>query len=195
MILTIDEATERIAAGGVVGVPTDTVYGLACDPRSATAVDRIYAVKRRPADLELSLLGASLDDLAAYGAVDHLARALAEAFWPGALSLIVPARGEAGLAIPRRGTTISLRVPDHDTLRELARRTGPLATTSANRHGEPAARTAAECEAAVGAEVDGVVEGLPGVGLGSTIIDLTEAPPRMLRSGPIPAEALRPYLG
>lgn len=195
MILTIDEATERIAAGGVVGVPTDTVYGLACDPRSATAVDRIYAVKRRPADLELSLLGASLDDLAAYGAVDYLARALAEAFWPGALSLIVPARGEAGLAIPRRGTTISLRVPDHDTLRELARRTGPLATTSANRHGEPAARTAAECEAAVGAEVDGVVEGLPGVGLGSTIIDLTEAPPRMLRSGPIPAEALRPYLG
>lgn len=195
MILSIDEAAERIAAGGVVGVPTDTVYGLACDPRSAAAVERIYAVKRRPAGMELSLLGATLDDLAAYGAVDRRARSLAEAFWPGPLSLIVPARLEAGLAVPRRGTTISLRVPDHETLRELARRTGPLATTSANRHGEPAARTAAECAAAVGADVDGIVEGVPGAGLGSTIIDLTEAPPRMLRSGPITAEALRPYLG
>ena len=195
MILSIDEAAGRIAAGGVVAVPTDTVYGLACDPRSADAVDRIYAIKLRPADMELSLLGAGLDDLAACGALDDRARALAAAFWPGALSLIVPARREAGLAVPRRGTTISLRVPDHETLRALARRTGPLATTSANRHGEPAARMAADCEAAVGSDVDGVVDGLPGAGLASTIIDLTEAPPRMLRSGPITAEALRPYLG
>jgi L-threonylcarbamoyladenylate synthase len=195
VILTIEAAAERIAAGGVVGVPTDTVYGLACDPRSATAVDRVYAIKRRPADMELSLLGAALDDLEQCGVLDERARSLAAAFWPGALSIIVPARPGAGLAVPRLARTISLRVPDEDTLRELLAHTGPLATTSANRHGEPAACSAAECEAAVGPDIDGVVEGRPGGGLGSTIIDLTEAPPRMLRPGPISAEALRPYLG
>jgi tRNA threonylcarbamoyl adenosine modification protein (Sua5/YciO/YrdC/YwlC family) len=195
VIVAVDEAAERISAGGVVGVPTDTVYGLACDPRAPAAVERVYAIKQRPAELELSLLGASLDDLAACGALDGRARALAEAFWPGALSIIVPARPDAGLAVPRRGDTVSVRIPAHDVLLELLARTGPLATTSANRHGEPAARTAAECEAAVGADVDGILDGKPGAGLGSTIIDLTEAPPRMVRLGPIRAEALRPYLG
>jgi L-threonylcarbamoyladenylate synthase len=195
VIVSLDEAAERIAAGGVVGVPTDTVYGLACDPRSAAAADRIYAIKQRPPDMELSLLGATLEDLELCGDMSPLARSLAAEFWPGGLSIIVPVRRDARLAVPRRGSTISLRVPAHSLLRQLAARTGPLATTSANRHGRPAALTAAECEAALGGGIGGVLDGGPAGGLGSTIIDLTEAPPRLLRLGPISAEALRPYLG
>jgi L-threonylcarbamoyladenylate synthase len=195
VIVSVEDAATRIAAGGVVAVPTDTVYGLACDPRCAPAVDRIYAIKQRPAGMELSLLGATLEDLERCGHMDGRARSLAAAFWPGGLSIIVPVRLDAGLAIPRRTATISLRIPAHPLLRELTAQTGPLATTSANRHGFDAAVTAADCEATLGDEVDGVIDGGPAAGLGSTIIDLTEAPPRLLRLGPISAEALRPHIG
>ncbi|HET9051326.1 MAG TPA: L-threonylcarbamoyladenylate synthase [Candidatus Dormibacteraeota bacterium] len=195
MILSCSEAADRIAAGGVVAIATDTVYGLVCDPRSAGAVDRIYAVKRRPGALELGLLGATAEDLGRCGAMDARARALAAALWPGALSIIVPVRPDAGLAVPRAGRTVSLRVPAGAVARELLGRTGPLASTSANRHGEPAATTAAECVAALGDEIDGVLDGGRSAGEGSTIIDLTGDPPRLLRAGPISADVLAAHLG
>lgn len=195
MILDAADAARCVAAGGVIGIPTDTVYGLACDPRNADAVERIYAIKRRPAGMELSLLGSTVEDLAACGEMGERARRLAAAFWPGALSVIVPVRTEAGLAVPRAGTTISLRVPAHPGLLELLRSTGVLATTSANRHGRPAAVDAAGCEADLGGDVDGVVDGGASAGRGSTIIDLTTAVPCLLRTGPVSADALRPHLG
>ncbi len=192
--MTLDTAVAAIAHGGVIAIPTDTVFGLACDPASAAAVDRIYAIKRRPAGLELTLLGATIADIEEDVELSPAARTLAGAFWPGALSIICELRTRRW-AIPRTGTTLSVRVPDHPIALELLRRTGPLATTSANRHGAPAATTAAEVTASLGDEVDGVVDGGHCGGLASTIIDCTSDTPRVLREGPISAAVLRSLLG
>ena len=192
--MTLEAAVAAIANGGVVAMPTDTVFGLACDPANAAAVDRIYAIKQRPAGLELTLLSASIADIEEDVELDPAVRALAGAYWPGALSIICRLRTRRW-AIPRTGTTLSVRVPDHPIALELLRRTGPLATTSANRHGEPAATTAVEVTAALGGELDAVVEGGHCGGLASTIIDCTSNTPRVLREGPISAAALRSLLG
>ncbi len=192
--MTLHAAVAAIARGGVIAMPTDTVFGLACDPASAAAVDRIYAIKRRPAGLELTLLSASIDEIERDVELSATARALAQAYWPGALSIICTLRARRW-AIPRTGTTLSVRLPDHPVALDLLRRTGPLASTSANRHGEPPATTAAEVAAALGDEVDAVVEGGPCGGLASTIIDCTSNTPHVLREGPITIAALRSLLG
>lgn len=192
--MTLDAAVAAIARGGVIAIPTDTVFGLACDPASTAAVDRIYAIKQRPADLELTLLSASIADIEEDVELDPVARTLAAAYWPGALSIICRLRARRW-AIPRNGATLSVRIPDHPIALEVLRRTGPLATTSANRHGEPAATTAAQVTAALGVEIDAVVDGGDCGGLASTIIDCTSITPHVLREGPIPAAALRSLLG
>lgn len=190
----VDRIAAVIARGGVVAIPTDTVYGLACHPDSPDAADRIHALKRRPPGMELSLLGAAAEDLERFGALTPTARRLAADFWPGALSLIVPVRSPRHPAAPRQGDTIMLRVPAHPLTRELLRRTGPLASTSANRHGEPPATTAAEVEAELGAELDAILDGGPAAGRASTIIDCSVEPPRVLRAGPLGDAELSPYL-
>jgi L-threonylcarbamoyladenylate synthase len=192
--VSLDEAVRAIARGGVVAIPTDTVYGLACDPANAAAVDRIYAIKRRPGDLELTLLSARVADFEEDVELTEAVRTLAGACWPGALSIVCALRRRRW-EIPRTGETLSVRIPDHPIALELLRRTGPLATTSANRHGEPSAGTAAEVTAALDGEVDAVVDGGRCGGLASTIIDCTTATPRVLREGPIPATVLRSLLG
>ena len=192
--MTLDAAVAAIAGGGVIAIPTDTVFGLACDPANAAAVDRIYAIKRRPADLELTLLSASIAGVEEDVELTAAARTLAAAYWPGALSIICRLRARRW-AIPRTGSTLSVRVPDHPIALEVLRRTGPLATTSANRHGEPAAITAADVAASLGGEVDAIVEGGHCGGRASTIIDCTSITPHVLREGPIPAAALRSLLG
>ena len=186
-----------LRGGGVVGVPTDTVYGLACDPahpRAAAAIERIHAIKRRPDQMELGLLAAGLAQVEAVAELDGRARRLAAAFWPGPLSLIVPARRPRRLAVPRAGDSLSVRVPAHPLLGELLAGVGPLATTSANRHGEPPCADAACVAAGLGDELDAILDGGAAVGRGSTIIDLTQNPPRVLRVGPLSAEQLHPYL-
>jgi L-threonylcarbamoyladenylate synthase len=192
--VSIDDAVRAIRRGGVVAIPTDTVYGLACDPASTAAVSRIYAIKRRPDGLELTLLAASVGDIEADVDLSPAARILADRYWPGALSIVSTLRSRRW-AIPREGTTLSVRIPDHPIALELLRRTGPLATTSANRHGEPAADTAAGVAAALGSEVDTVIDGGRSAGLASTIIDCTTTTPRVLRDGPISATALLSLLG
>jgi L-threonylcarbamoyladenylate synthase len=192
--VSLEAAVLAIERGGVVVIPTDTVYGLACDPANAGAVDRIYAIKRRPAGLELTLLGADAADLEEDVDLNEQARVLASEFWPGALSIVCPLR-RRHWAIPRRGTTLSVRVPAHPLVLELLRRTGSLATTSANRHGERTPDTAAGVAAALENEADVVVEGGRCAGLASTIIDCTTTTPRVLREGPIPAAVLRSVLG
>jgi L-threonylcarbamoyladenylate synthase len=192
--VTLDDAVAVIAAGGVIAIPTDTVYGLACDPANAAAVDRIYAIKRRPASLELTLLSATMAAVERDVELSAAARVLAGEFWPGGLSIISELRGRR-LAIPRSGTTLSVRVPDHPMALELLERTGPLATTSANRHGEPPAATAEAAAAALAEEIDGIVDGGRCAGLASTIIDCTTTNPRVLREGPIPAAVLLTLIG
>jgi tRNA threonylcarbamoyl adenosine modification protein (Sua5/YciO/YrdC/YwlC family) len=192
--MTLDAAVAAIARGGVIALPTDTVFGLACDPANAAAVDRIYAIKRRPADLELTLLSANIAAVEEDVELNAAARTLAGAYWPGALSIVCELRTRRW-TIPRTGTTLSVRVPAHPIALEVLRRTGPLATTSANRHGEPAATSAAEVSAALGGEVDAVVEGGHCGGRASTIIDCTTPTPRVLREGPISAAVLLSLLG
>jgi L-threonylcarbamoyladenylate synthase len=192
--VSLEAAVRAIRRGGVVAIPTDTVYGLACDPANTAAVSRIYAIKRRPDGLELTLLAAALADIEDDVDLSPAARTLAGAFWPGALSIICPLRGHRW-AIPRDGATLMVRVPNHPIALELLRRTGPLATTSANRHDAPAADTAAGVAAALGAEIDTVLDGGRSAGLASTIIDCTTTTPRVLRDGPISATALLSLLG
>jgi L-threonylcarbamoyladenylate synthase len=192
--VSMDEAVLAIRRGGVIGIPTDTVYGLACDPANTAAVSRIYAIKRRPDRLELTLLAASIADIEDDIELNPAARRIAEAYWPGALSIISPLRTRRW-AIPRDGTTLMVRIPDHPIALALLRWTGPLATTSANRHGEPAADTAHGVAAALGTEIDTVLDGGPSAGLASTIIDCTTMTPRVLRDGPISAGALLSLLG
>ncbi len=192
--MSLDDAVLAIEAGGVVAIPTDTVYGLACDPANTAAVSRIYAIKRRPDRLELTLLAASIEDIEDDVDLTPEARTLAAAYWPGALSIVSALRAHRW-AIPREGTTLSVRVPDHPVALELLRRTGPLATTSANRHGEPTAETASDVAAALGTEIDSVLDGGRSAGVASTIIDCTTTTPRVLRDGPISAGALFSLLG
>ena len=192
--MTLDAAVRVIQAGGVIAMATDTVYGLACDPANAAAVSRIYAIKRRPDRLELTILAASAADIEEDVDLNSAARTLAAAYWPGALSIICRLRARRW-AVPRDGDTLSVRVPDHSIARELLRRTGPLATTSANRHGDQPADTAAGVAEALGSEVDLVLEGGPSAGRASTIIDCTTTTPRVLRDGPISATALLSLLG
>ena len=188
---SIAEIARVIAEGGVVAIPTDTVYGLACHPDDARAAERIFQIKRRPPGMELSLLAATREDAGRFGGLTGVAARLADRFWPGALSIVVTATNPRHAAIPRHGDTIMLRVPAHPLTRELLTLTGPLASTSANRHGQPPATTAAEANAL---EPDAVLDGGPAAGQASTIIDCSVMPPRVLRAGPLGADELSPYL-
>jgi L-threonylcarbamoyladenylate synthase len=186
---SLEEAVAALTAGGVVAVPTDTVYGLVCDPSNAGAVERIYAIKRRPAGLELTLLAASIEELSEAVQLDEVALRLARIYWPGPLSIVAPL-GSRRYAIPRDGGTLNTRIPGHPLLLEVLRRSGPLASTSANRHGRTAASSAADVAAQLGAEIDAVLDGGPAGGRASTIIDCSRKPPRVLREGPISSAEL-----
>ena len=192
--VAVDDVVHAVTTGGVAVIPTDTVYGLVCDPGNAAAVDRIYAIKRRPADLELTLLAATYAEVEAIVELSEVARLLALHYWPGPLSIIAELRGR-NLAIPRSGRTLSCRVPRRISALHLLSLTGALASTSANRHGEPPATTAAEARHRLGGEVDAILDDGPSAGVASTIIDCTATPPRVLREGPISAGELSAFLG
>jgi len=193
-VTDMDDAIAAIRSGSVVAVPTDTVYGVVCDPANAAAVERIYNLKRRPESLELTLLCAGAGDLEDDVELTPGARLLAATYWPGPLSIVMRVRRNRW-AIPRTGASLSCRAPDHALLLELLRRTGPLASTSANRHGQPPAVSAMEARVAFGADVDTVLDGGTASGRPSTIIDCTTTPPRVLRDGPITNGELLSRLG
>ncbi|HEV7678765.1 MAG TPA: L-threonylcarbamoyladenylate synthase [Candidatus Dormibacteraeota bacterium] len=190
----LDRLASILEGGGVIAIPTDTVYGLACHPDRPDAAERLFAIKRRPPEMELSLLAATPEDAACFGHLTAQARRLADAFWPGPLSIIVPATTPRHPAIPRQGDTISLRVPASPMLRGLLARTGPLATTSANLHGQAPAATAEEVHHLLGGQIDAVLDGGPASGQPSTIIDCSVTPARVLRTGPLGDAELQPYL-
>lgn len=187
----IDAAAAAVAAGECIVLPTDTVYGIGADASSATAVQRLLDAKQRGRDMpppvliaEVGMLRALTDEV-----TDDLL-GLAEAFWPGALTVVVTAQPNLRMDLGDRGATIAVRVPDHDFTRDLLRATGPLAVSSANVSGEPAATTAAEAKRQLGKTVKVYLDGGPaGEPIPSTIIDLTGAP-RILREGRISRERL-----
>jgi L-threonylcarbamoyladenylate synthase len=194
----IDAAVAVLRAGGVVGLPTETVYGLAARAADAEAVRRVFAVKGRPADhpLIVHLPDAShLDRWAAK--VPTAARMLADTFWPGPLTMVL----EAGPDVPAEVTggrlTVAVRVPAHPVaLAVLAALDDAVAAPSANRFGRVSPTCAAHVAADLGDEVDLVLDGGPcAVGVESTIVDLTGEVPQVLRTGAVTAGELSAVLG
>lgn len=190
----IEAAAEAVGAGQCVVVPTDTVYGIGADAFSGDAVTALLAAKQRDESMPPPVLVAEPSMLRALAAeVPEAAAALAKAHWPGALTLIVKAQRTLKLELGETGGTVAVRVPDHDRLRQLLRRTGPLAVSSANISGQPAAET---CEAAKEMLKDTVavyLDGGPTAGLQpSTIVDFTRsAAGRVVRQGALSLPELR----
>jgi len=181
-------AIRILREGGVVALPTDTVYGIGVDLSVAGGIERLFEAKRRPADRAIVLLLADAGQAATLAEWPPAAAVLAEAFWPGGLTLVLPRR--PGVALPPELTggraTIGLRVPDHPAPRALAAAVGPLPVTSANISGLPEARTADEILAQLGDAIDLVLDGGPSRGgPPSTVVDCAGEVPRILRSGAI----------
>jgi L-threonylcarbamoyladenylate synthase len=182
----IAQAAAVIRSGGVVAYPTDTLYGLAADPFSDGAVERLFDVKGRDRSAAVPLIAATLDQARAAGTFGAREARLAEAFWPGPLAIVVPARASLSRALLGGGSTIAIRVPAHPVARALAAAFGACITaTSANASGSPAATTALET-AALGDRVDAIVDAgaAPG-GAPSTIVELTDDGPRLVRAGAV----------
>jgi tRNA threonylcarbamoyl adenosine modification protein (Sua5/YciO/YrdC/YwlC family) len=179
----IEEAARALAAGDIVGIPTDTVYGLAADPFRTGASDRLFSVKRRPRSVELPVLVADADQaLALTVAVPDSARRLMDRYWPGALTLVLPRRPDLNADLGEDDVTIGVRCPAHPVPLALCHQVGPLATTSANHHGDPPAVTAQEvADTLSGVEL--ILDGGPLSGAPSTVVDCTGLEPRLLRAG------------
>lgn len=187
----IDLAAKALVAGQIVGIPTDTVYGLAADALHTDAADRLFTVKRRPRKLDLPVLVADVEQaLALATAVPDVARRLMERWWPGALTIVLPRRADLGVDLGDDEATIGVRCPDHPIPVELCRAVGPLATTSANLHGDDTATTAAEVRGAFGDSVAVVLDGGTCAGSPSTVVDCTGHDVKLLRDGRIPWDAL-----
>lgn len=194
----IAQAVELLRAGQVVALPTETVYGLGADALNPAAVARIFALKGRPTDHPLIIHlppEAALDDWAAE--VPPAARALAEAFWPGPLTLILPCGPRVPRAVTGGQDTVALRVPDHPLALALLRAFGRgIAAPSANRFGHISPTTAAHVRAEFGDEIPLILDGgACRVGLESTIVDLTRGAPVVLRPGAITAQDIDRLLG
>lgn len=193
----VDEAAAVLEGGGVLALPTETFYGLAADISNAGAVARLNRLKRKPADAPvLTLLGDVEQVEQVCTALPSGFRALTRRFWPGPLTLVVPASAAVSPAITGAGGTIAVRVSGLALPRRLARRLGrPITGPSANIHGSPPCRTAAEVQRAFPEGLDGILDGGPTTGgAASTILDLGARPPRILRQGLVPAPAIAALL-
>lgn len=184
------DAVGALRNGGVVVIPTDTVYGLACLPRHHDAIRGIFELKGRPADKPLPVLGDGVGALETVAVFDERAEALARRFWPGPLTLVLPRAPAFTYDLGGDdATSVAVRVPQNAVTLELLGTAGPLAVTSANRSGEPPATTVDEARAIFGDSVAAYVSGGPGQGTASTVLALL-GPPRILREGALSAVEL-----
>ena len=184
----LDDAIAALRRGAVVGVPTDTVYGLAVDPSRHGATGALFALKGRPSNSDLPVLVASIEDaegLAGPAGLTPIARRLAEAFWPGALTIVVTRRPELDWVLGAHDQTIGLRCPASAIVRAVCEQAGPLATTSANLHGAPPCTDAEAVRRVFGDGIAAVIDGGRCEGLPSTVVDVTYGVPRCLRPGAI----------
>ena len=182
---TAGSVADVLQAGGVVVLPTDTVYGLAVRADLPGAVDRLAELKDRAAEQPVAVLVASVEQAEAVGELPAWAHRLVEQWWPGPLTLVLRRRPGLDWDLGTPADTVGVRLPDHDLVRALAEAVGPLATTSANRHGETTPPTATEAAATLARPPDLVVDDGPCVGAASTVVDATGPEPVVLRPGPI----------
>lgn len=182
----IAEAAERLRAGAVIAFPTDTLYGIGARATDPAAVARLYQVKRRPSGQPMVWLVSDQAQVERFAVVAPAAAGLIDRFWPGPLTLVLPARD------PSATPTVALRAPDHAVALALLRALGePIASSSANPAGQPPPVDADQVIAGLGGDLELVLDGGPcRIGQPSTILDLSGATPRILRHGAIPAAQL-----
>ena len=191
------EGAEILRSGGLVAIPTETVYGLGASGLDTDAVKRIFEVKGRPQDNPLILHVASAEDLPKWCRdIPPEAMLLAEKFWPGPLTMVLYKQPEVPLQVTAGLDTVAMRCPDHAATRELIRLADvPVAAPSANLSGKPSTTTAQHCIHDLWGKIDAILDGGPcRVGVESTILDLTVFPPRILRPGGVTLEQLRALL-
>jgi L-threonylcarbamoyladenylate synthase len=187
----LHRAQKVLRAGGLIAFPTDTVYGLGAEIGNAEAVAQLKWIKGREEGKAIPVLAAGVDDLRQVAKpLPGMAKRLAERFWPGPLTLVVWRLPE----LPREVSlfdTVGVRVPDHPITLALLAQTGPLAVTSANRSGEPDPLSAGDVLSALGGSFELILDGGPAPGgMASSVVDCTLDEPRLLRKGPISAEAI-----
>jgi L-threonylcarbamoyladenylate synthase len=189
----VEQAVATLRAGRPLVLPTDTVYGLAALPTVEGATAALFALKGRGADTPVAVLCADADQalgLADPGAVVPQVRRIAERLWPGPLTLVLPRRSDLDYELGEPAATIGVRCPAHRLVQALAAAVGPLATTSANRHGEPTAATAPEVAAVFGPAVGLVLDGGPCASPPSAVVDATGGRWRVLREGRVDLAAI-----
>ncbi len=183
---TVIEAVIALNAGKLVGVPTDTVYGVAADPWSESGMNALFDLKGRGPEHPVALLVADLEQAHELVVITALAERLAAEFWPGPLTLVLPAARDLPpwIGDQARGT-VGVRVPQHPVALDLLDKAGTLAVTSANRSGEEAAVDHEQALQIFGGAVICYLEGAGSAGLASTVLDATVDPPAVLRAGPV----------
>jgi len=189
----LSSAAHCVSSGQLVVLPTDTVYGIGADAFDPVAVADLLAAKGRGRDMPVPVLVGSwstIDGLV--NVVTDQARALIEAFWPGGLTLVVTHAPTLDWDLGDARGTVAVRMPLHPVAIELLEATGPMAVSSANRSGQPAATTAEQAREQLGDDVALYLDGGPAqAGVASTIVDVTAEVPRVLRAGAVSIEALR----
>ncbi|MEM9967453.1 MAG: L-threonylcarbamoyladenylate synthase [Pseudomonadota bacterium] len=194
----IDRAARLLRAGALVAFPTETVYGLGADARQADAVAKIYAAKNRPPMNPLIVHVPNAEIAQEYVRWSDIAQQLADAFWPGPLTLVLPLHSKHGLSsrVTAKLTTLAIRVPAHHVAQALLRKfDGPLAAPSANPSGKISTTTADHVLAGLSGRIDAVIDGgACTVGLESTIISVASGPPALLRAGGVSIEAIERLL-
>ena len=193
------DAAEILKKGGLVAFPTETVYGLGADATNEEAVAAIYRAKGRPSDNPLIVHIGTADEIGRYAVeIPDSAWKCAEAFWPGPLTLIVRAKpGVFAPSVTAGLDTVGLRMPAHPAALGLLKTSGlPVAAPSANTSGKPSPTRAEHVAADMGGKIPYILDGGPtGIGIESTVLDLTSEPPAILRPGAVTADMLRPVIG
>jgi L-threonylcarbamoyladenylate synthase len=182
---SIDDAVEALRAGLVVGIATDTVYGLAIDAMSPAANEALANAKGRSVEFPVQVLVSSFEQALSIGSWSDNARRAASILWPGGVTLVVPQRSDVSLHLGGDGKTVGIRWPDRSMVVELCTRFGPLAATSANLHGQPPLQSASEVATVFSGSVAVVLDGGTCSGLASTVVDLTGDEPLVLREGAV----------
>lgn len=185
---SLDTAVEALRDGLVVAIPTDTVYGVAVDPFIPGATSRLFEAKRRPRDVRLPVLVEGVEQAERLVEIDDRARTLMARFWPGGLTIILRRLSGVDIVLgdDTGGPTVGVRCPDHAVPRQLCTEVGPLATTSANIHGQATPPTAEEVRAQFGDALAVVVDGGRCEGSPSTVVDCTATRPALVREGTVP---------
>lgn len=184
----IEWTAERIADGGVVGMPTDTVYGIAASLAHPAAIERIYEIKGRPESQPLPVLVSSIDALSHLVHIDDAVVPLLDAFWPGPLTVVLPSAARLSKHVLGPGNKVGVRLPNHYIAIEVIEKAGgAVACTSANRSGASSALNAREVADTIGADLDLILDAgaAPG-GVASTVVAIEGATLRFIREGAIP---------